>query len=82
MVFGIVEQHGGHIDVRSAPSEGTTFRMRFPLAEASAEPGTSSAPAHWEPIASFAVLTVDDEPMITMAVADTRVGTQMETRTN
>ena len=30
MVFGIVEQHGGHIDVRSAPGEGTTFRMTFP----------------------------------------------------
>src|SRR6202011_614253 len=48
MVFGMVEQHGGHIDVRSAPNEGTTFRMRFPLVEASAEAEPSIASAQLE----------------------------------
>lgn len=33
IVYGIVEQHGGRIDVRSNPGEGTEFRIYFPLVE-------------------------------------------------
>jgi PAS domain S-box-containing protein len=29
-VYGIVEHHGGRIDVESTPGEGTRFRLRFP----------------------------------------------------
>ncbi|HLZ31922.1 MAG TPA: ATP-binding protein [Chloroflexota bacterium] len=68
MVFGMVEQHGGHIDVRSAPGEGTTFRMRFPLVEASAEAEQSVVPTQLERSRPLRVLTVDDEPMMTKAV--------------
>jgi diguanylate cyclase (GGDEF)-like protein/PAS domain S-box-containing protein len=69
MVFGIVEQHGGHIAVRSAPGEGTTFRITLPLMVASAldEP-TTRAPAPLEPQAPLRILAVDDEPMMTRAV--------------
>lgn len=31
IVYGIVEQHGGSIDVSAAPGEGTEFRLYFPL---------------------------------------------------
>ncbi len=30
-VYGVVKQHGGHIDVVSAPGEGTSFQLYFPV---------------------------------------------------
>jgi two-component system NtrC family sensor kinase len=32
IVHGIVERHGGHIEVQSASGQGTTFRLTFPRA--------------------------------------------------
>jgi two-component system NtrC family sensor kinase len=31
VVYGIVEAHGGHVDVRSTPGAGTTFEVTLPL---------------------------------------------------
>jgi CheY-like chemotaxis protein len=57
-----VERHGGSIQVRSAPGEGTTFSLTFPLAVpvsvTRAEPLTRAAQA----IRPLHVLVVDDEP--------------------
>ena len=32
VVYGIVESHGGHIEVRTAEGRGTTFEVTLPLA--------------------------------------------------
>jgi signal transduction histidine kinase len=69
MVFGIVEQHGGHIEVRSAPGEGTTFRITFSLDDASVAAGPSPIhTARVEPSRLLRILAVDDEPMMTKAL--------------
>jgi signal transduction histidine kinase len=31
ITFGIIEQHGGEIEVRSKPSEGTSIRVYLPV---------------------------------------------------
>ena len=70
MVFGVVEQYGGNITVKSVLNEGTTIRLSFSSVErqsmlADTEtplPAGSVEPRH------LRVLTVDDEPAMTKAV--------------
>ncbi len=38
VTYGIMQEHTGKIDVQSVVDEGTTFRLRFPLAETEANP--------------------------------------------
>ncbi len=68
VVFGVVERHKGQISVRSAPNEGSTFRLEFPAAETHSE--THEVPPR-EPYAAPAldILAVDDEPALARMAA-------------
>jgi signal transduction histidine kinase len=46
MVYGIIKQHDGYINVFSEPGKGTTFKIYFPLIAAVAV--ETGAPAHTE----------------------------------
>jgi hypothetical protein len=76
-VFGIVQQSGGHIRLRSEPGEGTEFQIYLPQADASAATAPSrprldeiGAPRGWETI-----LLVEDEECV-RAVAQTILSRQ------
>jgi PAS domain S-box-containing protein len=72
----MVTEAGGELEAESAPGEGSTFRIRLPLAAAAAADGSApqdapSAPSAPEPDAArrLRVLLVDDEPLVGRAVA-------------
>jgi GAF domain-containing protein/CheY-like chemotaxis protein len=66
VVYGIMERHGGHIAVTSAPGQGTTVTLRFQAATADAIP-PSPAPAL--PVAARRILLVDDERIVRQTLA-------------
>jgi CheY-like chemotaxis protein len=68
MVFGIVQQAGGRIEVQSAPGEGTTFRLLFPVAGPATEtPAPPDAPPEVVPDGTT-VLVVEDDPGVRRSV--------------
>ncbi|HYL79233.1 MAG TPA: GAF domain-containing protein, partial [Candidatus Acidoferrum sp.] len=62
VVYGIMERHGGQIDVVSAPGQGATFRIRFrPASLGAVETAPRPAPAV---IPSRRILLVDDDAAV------------------
>ena len=62
IVYGIIQQHKGHLEVESTPGEGTAIRVYFPFHEATTvvkdEPNLTSLKGNEK------LLFVDDEPDI------------------
>lgn len=64
MVYGMVLQHQGSIQVYSEPDAGTTFRIYFPMVETHTELLTREAANDTPPGGSETILIADDEPMV------------------
>ena len=58
VVEGVVSDHGGYVDLRTAPGRGTVFDVYLPATREPA-PAAPDAPRH----TGGSVLVVDDEPM-------------------
>src|SRR5690606_17200672 len=64
MVYGIVKNHGGFVDVESEPGAGAVFTVYLPAVKRAA-PGEGPAPAPEGPVSGTAhVLLVDDEDVV------------------
>jgi PAS domain S-box-containing protein len=63
MVFGIVQRHGGDIDIHSQTGRGTTFILRFPMA-AAVTPTTATKTAELPVQRAWRVLLVEDDPQV------------------
>lgn len=68
-VLGIVRGHKGGLQVSSETGNGTTFRLFFPAAQATAVPIPAPTKVSTAPLQAF-VLVIDDETMVREAVAD------------
>jgi signal transduction histidine kinase/CheY-like chemotaxis protein len=62
LVFGVMERHGGRVEIESQPGRGTTARLVFsaPKAAAAEPPPAPTA----EPPSALRILCVDDEPAV------------------
>ncbi|HMK49792.1 MAG TPA: ATP-binding protein, partial [Thermodesulfovibrionales bacterium] len=63
MVYGIVKQHGGHINVYSEIEKGTTFRIYLPLIQEAVEDMKPEVIAPIE-TGTETILLVEDEPEV------------------
>jgi signal transduction histidine kinase/response regulator RpfG family c-di-GMP phosphodiesterase len=67
MVYGIAQRHGMSIDIRSAPGEGSTFRLTFP----DRPPQAQAVPAipQLKPRRTR-ILLIDDDPLLLTSLRD------------
>jgi PAS domain S-box-containing protein len=64
MVYGIVQQSGGHIDLETARGEGTTFRILFPRHDGELRPAAPRPLPARRGASGETVLGAEDEPAI------------------
>jgi PAS domain S-box-containing protein len=69
MVYGMVERHGGEIQIDSAPGGGTNVRLIFPVVSASQDLSEVIA-VQRSPQRPLRILVIDDDPIILKSLAD------------
>ncbi len=68
MVYGVMQRHGGDVEVESAPGAGTTMRLCFSVAEGSASASTVTEVL--VPL-DLTILLVDDDPILLRSLRET-----------
>jgi CheY-like chemotaxis protein len=68
VVYGIMQRHGGHIEVASAPGQGTAVTLRFRVA--AEEAGLCEKPAPVRTVPSRHLLLIDDDPTVRRTLAE------------
>jgi signal transduction histidine kinase/ActR/RegA family two-component response regulator len=69
MVYGMMQRHGGTIDIESSPSKGTSIRLTFPLSESVSQTAVGVVP-DGKPKRSLNILCIDDQPQILQLLGD------------
>jgi len=70
MVYGIVKQHGGHLNVYSEPGMGTTFKIFLPRVDQSPDTLSGAAPVKKAQRGSETVAVAEDDPGVRGLVTD------------
>ena len=63
-VYGVIQNHSGHIDVQSEPNKGSTFTFRLPAANTPMRQVRNTRDSERMPNECGKILLVDDEPLI------------------
>ena len=74
MVYGFVRQSDGHVDIESAPGEGTVIRLFLPRAERAEQPKPAPKPSGVVPAGrGETVLVVEDDAKVRQVTVSTLV---------
>ena len=68
MVYGVTRRHNADIEIESVVGQGSTVRLRFPVAVSNAADAQSATPDAMPP--RLRILSVDDDPLLIKSLRD------------